>query len=120
MSHSTLSFIHHLTFWFYLSLITIYNLFYVVIFVGFSNVQQIVSLAKRLNAFIHCFIALFLIIRFNPFYEKNHVLNPNDTALIFSSGIFLLVNLGIFQLIEAYLHNRLFGGAVPLLPSLKE
>lgn len=114
------TFIHNITFGFYLFLIILYQFFYVFLFVGLTNRQEIVSLAKTLNAFIHCFIALFLIIRFNPFYvyEKRHVLNQNDTFIIFSSGVFLLVNLGIFQIIEIYLNNNLFGGLLPLPPRL--
>lgn len=111
--------IQHLTFLFYITLIVIYNLFYIVIFVGLTNKQQVVFYAKQLNYFIHCFIALFLILRFNPFgLPKKHVLSENDTTIIFSSGIFLLVNLGIFQLIELYLNQTVFHGSLPTLPQL--
>lgn len=105
--------IQHLTFWFYITLIVIYNLFYVVIFVGLSNRQQIVFYAKQLNYFIHCFIAFFLILRFNPFYFRKNTLSENDTTIIFSSGFFLLVNLGIFQYIDGVLNQQVFGGTLP-------
>lgn len=116
MSQRIYAFIHQLTFQFYVFLILLYHFFYVIIFVGFSDRELIIYLIKSLNAFIHIFIALFLIVRFNPFYEKKHVLNENDTSLIFGSGIFLLVNLGIFQLLEAYLNDKLFGGLLPIYP----
>lgn len=114
------SFIHQLTFNFYLFLIVLYNLFYLIIYFGFSNKQHVLYLAKSLNTFIHSFIAVFLIIRFNPFYEKKHVLNENDALLIFSSGLFLLVNLGIFQLFEVYINDKLFGSSIQLPPHLSE
>lgn len=120
MSPKIYTFIHQLTFGFYLFLIILYNFFYIIIIVGFSNKQKVIYWAKNLNAFIHCFIAVFLIVRFNPFYEKKQNLNANDSYIIFGSGIFLLVNLGIFQLFEMDINNRLFGGALPLPPPLKE
>ena len=120
MSPKFFSFINQLTFGFYLFLILVYNFFYVIIYFGVSNRHDVINLAKSLNAFIHSFIAVFLIVRFNPFYKKKHVLNENDTILIFGSGIFLLVNLGIFQLLESQMNNSIFGGALPLSPRLKE
>jgi len=120
MYENIFSFINKLTFNFYLFIIILYNFFYVIILVGVSNKQQVIYLAKGLNAFIHCFIALFLIIRFNPFYEKKHILNENDTSLIFGSGIFLLVNLGIFQILESNINNRLFGWNSTIQAPLRE
>lgn len=120
MTTKIYSFINKLTFGFYLFLILVYNFFYVIIYFGVSNKQDVIYLAKSLNAFIHSFIAVFLIVRFNPFYEKKHIINENDTILIFGSGLFLLVNLGIFHFLESQINNSVFGGALPLSPRLRE
>lgn len=50
----------------------------------------------QLNHFIQLFIALFLMIRYHPF--TNHLeWNPSDGHIIFASGCFIIINLGIVQ-----------------------
>jgi hypothetical protein len=54
------------------------------------------------NVGMHIMVCLFLIFRFNPLRERNH-LKQHDSEIIFSSSLFLLLNLGILEIIRKYL-----------------
>lgn len=56
----------------------------------FSNVEKYVH---YLNSFIQVFVAIVLIIRFNPF--RHIKLVDSDVPLIFASASFLLLNAGV-------------------------
>ena len=68
--------------------ISVLYLSYFLIFFGVLGVN--ISYIHYLSIFVHVFICLFLIIRFNPFII--HVLRPYDGNVIFGSAILLLFN----------------------------
>lgn len=84
------------TIWFYFGLITLYYLVYFLIFIGYIQHKNAIDF---LNTFIQVFIALFLIIRFHPY--RKHQLRRSDPYIIFASGFFLLLNLGIVKWLES-------------------
>jgi hypothetical protein len=53
---------------------------------------------RYFSSFIQFYIAVFLIVRFNPF-KKNISLNEGDARVIYGSGIFLLINLGATEFV---------------------
>ena len=75
---------------FNISIIIIFIL-YIVTFLGIFYINS-----NYINAFsviVHIIIALILIIRFNPFY-KTQFDNDIDPPIIFTSGLFILTNIG--------------------------
>lgn len=61
---------------------------------------------NKLNILVQLFVAIFLVIRFHPF--RSHELHKYDAELIFGSGVFLLANLGITQLVLNYVKSITF------------
>jgi hypothetical protein len=53
------------------------------------------------NIIIHSVLCLFLMYRFNPM-NKNIEIKKYDQVIIFSSALFLLVNLGIVEFINRF------------------
>lgn len=53
------------------------------------------------NIIVHGILCLFLMYRFNPM-RKNIEINRFDQTIIFSSALFLLVNLGIVESIKTF------------------
>jgi hypothetical protein len=53
------------------------------------------------NIIVHSILCLFLMFRFNPI-RKNIEINKYDQVIIFSSALFLLVNLGIVEVIKTF------------------
>lgn len=86
----------HLLFWFHIT-------YFAVIF-GIITLD--VHLLNSFNILMHSLICIFLILRFNPFRGKNS-LRPNDSMIIFSSSLFLLLNMGILEIINNYFPGRL-------------
>ena len=58
------------------------------------------------NIFIHIMVCSFLLFRFNPLREKNH-LREIDSRIIFSSSLFLLLNMGVIEIIKKIMPNYL-------------
>lgn len=56
-----------------------------------------------LRNIIKIYISLVLIIRFNPFTNKNSRISKFDKRLVFSSAIFLLLTTSITSLVEYYI-----------------
>jgi hypothetical protein len=56
-----------------------------------------------LNNIVQVFIAVILIIRFNPLRKLN--CTPNDRVLIMSSAMFLLINDGVSSLVRNYFQD---------------
>ena len=56
------------------------------------------------NIIVHVILCLFLMFRFNPI-RKNIEINKYDQVIIFSSALFLLVNLGIVEIIKTFYVN---------------
>lgn len=63
------------------------------------------SYLRELNIFIQSFVCLFLIVKFNPF--RKHVLKENDSRIIFSSAIFLLINMGVIETARQFFDAKL-------------
>ena len=53
------------------------------------------------NIIVHSVLCLFLMYRFNPM-QKNIVIKDYDQVIIFSSALFLLINLGIVEVIKTF------------------
>ena len=51
------------------------------------------------NVIVHTILCLFLMYRFNPMH-KNIVIKDYDKVIIFSSALFLLLNLGIVEVVK--------------------
>jgi hypothetical protein len=51
------------------------------------------------NICVHTFLCLFLMYRFNPL-RKNIDVTKYDQIIVFSSAIFLLLNLGIIEIVK--------------------
>ena len=62
------------------------------------------SYLRELNIFIQSFVCLFLIVKFNPF--RKHVLKENDARIIFSSAIFLLINMGVIETARQFFDGK--------------
>ena len=85
---------------------------YFLIFVGVFNVNT--TYIHYLSVYVHIFVCLFLIIRFNPFVKQ--MLKPYDGNVIFGSAILLLFNvvlneIGIsnaspLEFINKYIHIK--------------
>ena len=56
-----------------------------------------------LRNIIKIYISFILIIRFNPFTNKNSTISKFDKRLVFSSAIFLLLTTSITSLVEHFI-----------------
>jgi hypothetical protein len=72
----------------YVSLMIILYCFYFVIIFGIFYINA--AYLRTLVVAIQVFIAVILIIRFNPF--RHHTLHASDSDIIFASATFLLFN----------------------------
>ena len=86
----------HLLFWFHVT-------YFAVIF---GIVTLDIHLLNSFNVFMHSLVCIFLILRFNPLRDKNK-LRPNDSNIIFSSSLFLLLNMGIVEVIKNFFPDYL-------------
>jgi len=76
---------------------TIYVFYFVSMF-GIASINP--DYTDYLNNTVQIFIAVILIIRFNPFRKLN--CTTNDRVLIMSSAVFLLINDGFASIIHKY------------------
>ena len=81
----------HLLFWFHVT-------YFAVIF---GIVTLDIHLLNSFNVFMHSLVCIFLILHFNPMRDKNK-LRPNDSNIIFSSSLFLLLNMGIVEIVRKF------------------
>jgi hypothetical protein len=82
---------------------------YVVYFVLFLGVWYISpSYVTYVTGFIQTFIALVLIIRFNPLRGEIE-LQKYDRSIIFASGMFMLLNAGLTGGFVHHLENKVIG-----------
>jgi len=79
---------------------TIYVIYFVSMF-GIASVNP--DYTDYLNNIVQVFIAVILIIRFNPLRKLN--CTPNDRVLIMSSAMFLLINDGVSSLVRRYFQD---------------
>ena len=75
---------------------------YIIILLGITLIapQQL----KLLSIIVHILICLFLIYKFNPF-RQTVTIDKNDNTLIFSTAVFLLLNLGVTEFSINFLSN---------------
>ena len=57
-----------------------------------------------LDYWVRFYIALFLLIRFNPFVGKIHFTDL-DRKIAFNAGLFLLTTIGVKQILQNYIAN---------------
>ena len=81
----------HILFWFHI-------IYFSVIF---GIVVLDIAVLNKFNIFIHSLVCIILILRFNPLREKNR-LRENDSHIIFSSSLFLLLNMGVIEVIRNF------------------
>jgi hypothetical protein len=74
---------------FYRLLVLLLYLIYIVTTIGIAYINP--DYASYLNRLIQFFIAIVLVIRFNPF-RKKLTCNVNDRTFILASSFFLLIN----------------------------
>lgn len=79
--------------YFYFTMIFLYYTSYLLLYFEILDSSKYVYF-YQLNIFIQLFIALFLMIRYHPFLKK-YQWNPSDGHIIFASGCFIIINLGI-------------------------
>ena len=74
---------------------------YILYFVAFFGIWYInPNYIQVIDALLQIYIALFLMIRFNPFIK--HEFRPYDDRLIFGSAFLLLTNAGVTSLFTKY------------------
>lgn len=76
---------------------------YIVAILGISYFNDMQKYTHYLNTFIQGFIAIILIIRFNPFRHTKLV--ESDIPIIFASALFLLLNAGITGWVFSFAKN---------------
>ena len=73
----------------------------VIIFTGIIRID--IDYVYYYNLFVQIFVCIFLVIRFNPLRQAT--LKAYDQRIIFSSAIFLLFNLGTFEILKKNLDS---------------
>lgn len=94
---------------YFVAIFLVYLLYFLVFF-GLYNVNPV--FLHHLTVFVHVFICLFLIIRFNQFVKTD--ISPFDKIVIMDCSILLLVNVVFSEMginkktIEHYLQHNVF------------
>jgi predicted neutral ceramidase superfamily lipid hydrolase len=83
--------------------LVIFNILYFSTLFGIFLINA--SYIDTFNIVVHSLLCLFLIYRFNPL-RKNVEINKYDQILIFSTALFLLVNLGIVEYFKKMFVNE--------------
>ena len=84
---------------YYLTTLFWFHIIYFLVVFGIITLDM--ALLNSFNVIIHTIVCLFLIARFNPLREKN-TLRAIDSRIIFSSSLFLLLNMTVIELIHKY------------------
>jgi hypothetical protein len=79
----------------YIHIIFFTYLLYFLLFFGIVTLNP--EYIRYFSSFVQFCVAMFLIIRFNPF-RREITLKEGESRIIFSSGIFLLINLGATEI----------------------
>ena len=87
---------------YFVKVILIFHTLYFAVIFGIITIN--IAYLNSFNVFIHSLVCLFLIFRFNPLREKNR-LKEHDSDIIFSSSLFLLLNLGVVEGIKRFFPN---------------
>jgi len=80
-------------------ILMIFNILYFSTLFGIIYLKS--SYIEIFNIIVHSLLCLFLIYRFNPM-RKNIVVKKYDQILVFSTSIFLLLNLGIIEYVKKF------------------
>jgi hypothetical protein len=78
-------------------LLILFNIIYFAGVIGIVFING--TYVNTFNVVVHSFLCLFLMYRFNPL-QKNIVIKEYDKVIVFSSALFLLLNLGIVEAIK--------------------
>lgn len=77
---------------------------YVLYFIAFFGIWYVnPSYINVISVMMQLYVALFLMIRFNPFIK--HEFRPYDDRLIFASAFLLLTNVGVTSVFTRYVVN---------------
>lgn len=74
---------------------------YTIIFLGISSTAP--KYLDELNFYVHIYIAVFLLYRFNPFRKIQF--NNLDRKVAFSAGLFILTTSSLNELALNYVHD---------------
>jgi len=85
----------------YLLLIT-FNIVYFGALLGIVLINS--AYINIFNVIVHSVLCLFLMYRFNPMNKVTEI-KKYDQVIIFSSALFLILNLGIVEFIKAFYMN---------------
>lgn len=80
----------------------LYMIYFITMF-GIARINP--EYTEYLNTAVQIFIAVILIIRFNPL--RKLICTPNDRVLIMSSAVFLLINDGTSSVLQRYFQDYL-------------
>ena len=86
---------------YYIHILTILQIIYVLTFVGLVYINP--TYLTAFNILIQSFVCIFLLIRFHPYRE--HHLRQYDSKIIFSSALFLFINLGFVEIFRNIIKN---------------
>jgi len=89
-------------------LLVVFNIIYIVTIAGILIVNS--EYINNFNIIVHSLLCLFLMYRFNPI-KKTIEIKYYDQVIIFSTALFLLLNLGIVEFIK----TRILDGGKNLL-----
>jgi hypothetical protein len=78
-------------------LLVVFNIIYIVTIAGILIVNS--EYINNFNIIVHSLLCLFLMYRFNPM-QKTIEIKYYDQVIIFSTALFLLLNLGIVEFIK--------------------
>jgi hypothetical protein len=84
---------------YYSTMIFVYFI-YIGAIMGISYSERLAKYAHYITSFVQIFIAVILMIRFNPF--RKTTLHDNDIPLIFGCAFFLLFNVFIVEWLQVY------------------
>jgi len=85
---------------YFVTIIVVFHVIYFAVIFGIITFNM--AYLNTFNVSMHIMVCIFLIFRFNPLRERNH-LKQHDSEIIFSSSLFLLLNLGVLEIIRKYL-----------------
>lgn len=86
---------------YYVYILSILQIAYVVAFLGLVYINPIYL--NTFNILVQSLVCIFLVIRFHPYRE--HHLKQYDSKIIFSSALFLLINLGFVEIFRNIIKN---------------
>ncbi len=81
-----------------LDYIHVINIIYVILFTLFGLTIIDYNYLRLLNKFLQILVCFLLMWKYHPF--RDHELKKYDSKLIFSSAVFLFINLSIFEYIN--------------------